>query len=347
MLWFKAPNSFTGEDVVEIQCTGSEVLTSRILKDLQDTGLRPAGPGEFSYRAVINGRMTLEQAERLNASINAHTVREVEIIESTPSLEPKLRTIMSMALEVLRDLEADIEFQEHSSPALETLTSEIGRLATQGRLTEKASRVPLVLLYGPPNCGKSTLFNAMLGFERAIVSPVPGTTRDYIEAELTHRGTSFRLVDTAGTRSTTDTIEARGVDMTMRLLRDADIIVSFVPSEDSRAINITAKTDTGITPAPGTLPVSSLTGEGVSLLMDTITERLEQSLYRRWDTWIPARALVLLEELEGITAKAMSEDLPELVSMHIMDLVERIRSWLEAPPIDLYGEIFSKFCIGK
>ncbi|PKN26643.1 MAG: hypothetical protein CVU65_05095 [Deltaproteobacteria bacterium HGW-Deltaproteobacteria-22] len=174
--WF-APRSYTGEDTAEISCHGNPLIVERFLSRLKDAGARPAGPGEFTYRAVRHGKMTVTEAERIAHRLRARLPWELELVETGPDAGLAFSQLLTQVHLAQADLESAIEFQEGDGPDWEPLAMEIRRIAAQARLQDHWARLPRVLLLGEVNTGKSTLFNRIAGYDRAIVSDQPGTTR--------------------------------------------------------------------------------------------------------------------------------------------------------------------------
>lgn len=242
--FFKAPHSFTGEDVVELQCHGSPVVLRAIVDAALKLDARMAGPGEFSLRAVANGRMTLAEAEAIRDLIEAQT--DAAVRQATRQLKGEvantLQPVKDQLLKVIVRLESALEFVEDDLPAIEqdqvltmlqSLRAELQRLAntfSRGRLIRDGIRVTFV---GRPNVGKSSLFNRLVGCGRAIVHEVPGTTRDTITESICVDGIPLVLTDTAGLRESPDQIESIGVDRTKREAADSDLLIVVVDgSED-------------------------------------------------------------------------------------------------------------------
>src|SRR5574341_74082 len=237
--FFKAPHSFTGEDVVEFHCHGSPVLLRRIIDSVLRLDARLANPGEFSLRAVMNGRLQLTQAEAIRDLIDAQTDAAAQ--QATRQLggeiAHRLQPARDQLLRIIVRLESSLEFVEDDLPQLEQheieesltkLRADLASLAgtfARGRLIHDGLKVAFV---GRPNAGKSSLFNMLLGYDRAIVTEVPGTTRDTISEPISLDGVPVSLVDTAGIRTTTDHIEATGVERTQRAAADADLLVVVV-----------------------------------------------------------------------------------------------------------------------
>ncbi len=357
---FLAPRSYTGEDTVELSCHGSRLIVDRLLAALLAAGGRPAGPGEFTYRAVRHGKLTVAEAERLAHRLQARLPWELALAETGEDARGAFSDLLDRVNAARADLESALEFGEGDGPDWEALAFPIRALAAQARLQERWSRLPRVLLVGPVNAGKSTLLNRLSGFDRALVSDRPGTTRDWLEVELRHDGVPFLLIDSAGLRATEDPtdVEAEGMRLTRALAEDADVLVAFQPFDGpdptatlvggagDRTIRVLGKAD--VTPAvPGLLAVSGRTGEGVLELLELIVERLRARRDQppRW--WFPARLAALALELEADWERLAAEPLAEVRACHLRELATRLEDQLEVPPADLYGMIFSRFCIGK
>ena len=237
--FFKAPHSYTGEDVLEISCHGSPPLLLRVLDSLLFFGARTADPGEFTLRAVANGCLSLTQAEAVRDLIEAQTHAAVRQAarQLGGELSERLQPIKDALLEIIVPLESSLEFVEDDLPEeiargiaekLSALSTEVERMAEsfrRGRLLKEGLRVALV---GRPNVGKSSIFNKLLSSDRSIVTDIPGTTRDTISEVINLEGIPVLITDTAGVRSATDRIEQLGIDRTRRAIADADLIVAIV-----------------------------------------------------------------------------------------------------------------------
>ena len=242
---FPGPRSYTGEDVVEISCHGGVLVAQRVLERLLACGARPAEAGEFTQRAFLNGKIDLTQAEAVMDVISAQTELSLRaaqhqlggrIGEATESLRGEL-------LAILAHMEAYIDFPEEDIDPetgagllkrLDAVRAEIDALldtAEQGRILREGVRT---VIYGKPNVGKSSLLNLLLGYERAIVSEIAGTTRDTVEEVVNLGGIPVRLIDTAGMREASDEIERRGVERARRHLREADLILEVVDAGEKR-----------------------------------------------------------------------------------------------------------------
>ena len=235
---FPAPASYTGEDTVEISCHGGMLVTERLLKRLYQCGASPAEPGEFTKRAFLNGRMDLTQAEAVMDVISAGSDLALKAAQSqlNGSIGARVDELKDELVHVLAHVEAYIDFpDEDISPdtasallsrlanAQEQLSGLLGSAAA-GRLLREGIRTAIA---GPPNVGKSSLLNTLLGYERAIVSNIAGTTRDTVEESIQIAGLALRLIDTAGVRESSDLIEQAGILRTNRALEAADLVLEL------------------------------------------------------------------------------------------------------------------------
>jgi tRNA modification GTPase len=284
VVYFKAPHSFTGEDVVELHCHGSPILLRGLVDAALKLNARMARPGEFSLRAVSNGRMNLSEAEAIRDLIEAHT--DAGLKQATRQLKGEVSNILQPVkddlLKVIVRLESSLEFVEDDLPAVElediraslrNVRLECDGLAetfSRGRLLRDGIRVTL---FGRPNAGKSSLFNTLLGHARSIVTDIPGTTRDTITESIGIEGIPIVLTDTAGVRTVTDQIESIGVDRTKREAADSDLVILVIDGseelrdEDHAAMSEVAKSRYVIALNKSDVPTFSIT-RSESLLMN-------------------------------------------------------------------------------
>lgn len=240
---FAAPNSYTGEDMYEISCHGGQYIKQAILESLFDQGAMPAGPGEFSRRAFINGKLDLAEAEGVMDMISAESSRQnqVALQQLRGRISEEIKSIRENLYQILAQMEMIIEFPENKDTPEQrqkilaeikqiekTLNSAVSSFA-QGRIVREGLHV---VIAGRPNVGKSSLLNVILGQEKAIVTSIPGTTRDIIEAHITLEGLSVHLTDTAGLRTTEDVVEKEGIARAYQAIAQADLIIYLFSPED-------------------------------------------------------------------------------------------------------------------
>lgn len=241
---FRNPHSYTGEDSVEISCHASSYVIEQILFRLIENGARPAGPGEFTQRAFVNGKMDLSQAEAVadmiaaeDASAHRLALNQLKggVSNEISEMRGKLLDMTSLMELELDFSEEDVEFADRSqlSSLLEEVSAHVKRLKESFRLGNALKNGVPVCIAGAANTGKSTLLNALLQEERAIVSPIAGTTRDSIEETFVIGGIRFRFIDTAGLRETDDTIESMGIERSMDKIAKADIVIAVVDCQSS------------------------------------------------------------------------------------------------------------------
>jgi tRNA modification GTPase len=375
---FRAPRSYTGEDVVEIACHGGVLVTRVILEVLLKSGARSAEPGEFTQRAFLNGKMDLTQAEAVMDLISAQT--DLALRAASEQLEGRLgdriRGLRESLIELLAHVEAFIDFPEEDidpdtgealMKKLDTVRSEIGSLlatAHEGRVLREGVRT---VIYGAPNVGKSSLLNVLLGYERAIVSARPGTTRDVIEEVINLRGYPLRLVDTAGIRETSDEIEIEGMARTRRQVERADLVLHVVDASQPgeiesgasgpQSILVLNKCDLG---EHGSwrgvegVRISCLKNAGIAELDDAIVARISggRAAHRDWTVAINARhqaCLAKAGEYSDAARGAMVDGLsPEFVAEELRCALDAIGDVVgKADGDEILGKIFSTFCIGK
>src|SRR5437868_8012043 len=250
----RAPASYTGEDLIEISCHGGALVTAKVLEICLRAGARAARPGEFTERAYLNGKIDLTQAEAVIDLIRAQT--DLALRSATEQLAGRLgdefRNLRQRLIDIIAHVEASMDFSEEgispedvatSCDRLESLRNEIDKLiatAETGRILREGLRV---VIFGATNAGKSSLLNRMLGFDRAIVSEMHGTTRDSIEERINLRGIALRLFDTAGLRASENPVEREGVDRTQRTLETADLRLHIVDVNALRPADFSTSPD--------------------------------------------------------------------------------------------------------
>ncbi len=389
---FRNPHSFTGEDLVEINCHGSLYIQKKIIEILLSLGLRLASPGEFTLRAFMNKKLDLSQAEAIGdliaaTSKSAHNLAINQMrggfSNKIKELRDKLITFASLIELELDFSEEDVEFanRDDFQKLLSELKQEISLLKesfTQGNVLKNG--IPIAIV-GKPNVGKSTLLNALLNEEKAIVSEIPGTTRDTIEDLLTIQGITFRFIDTAGLRPSGDQIELMGIERTYQKISQASIVLYVVDITQTDADEIKAeiadfeehiinntkkfiiignKTDQLIeTPHgfPGlveleTIFVSAKRKENIQLITDSLMRSVDiapemdnivVSNIRHFEAL--SKTLIAIESME----KALHDNIPtDLLTTDIRSAMYFLGEITgEITTEDILGSIFSKFCIGK
>lgn len=368
---FAAPRSYTGDDLVEITTHGGLVVPAEVLAALVAAGARPAEPGEFTRRAVANGKMDLLQAEAtadlIDAGSPAQRRRALHQLER--GLSGRLEALRGEILQLEALIAYDIDFPEEDDGVVDegrvreawsvarTRVADLLATAPEGeRLQEGA----LLVIAGPPNAGKSSLFNALLGSERAIVTEIPGTTRDAIEAHAVIEGFPFRLVDTAGLRESDERVERLGIEVSRRYLGSADLVLychegevhdDFVASLRSAVLAVRTKAD--LSGAPD--GVSVITGQGLAQLRRRLAELAFGTLIELGDVApvvTRARHRAALEralvELDGFQAARNAGVDAAAAATHLRAAVGALDDLIGVvTPDDVLERVFAAFCVGK
>ena len=367
VLSFKAPRSYTGEDTVEFQCHGGGITPRRILEACFAAGARLARRGEFTERAFLNGKLDYEQAESILELIEAKTSRSADaaLEKLSGRKAEERRAIYEEALSLSAEVEHSLDIDEGELPegffaalaersdALRNRLAEAVRRANEGRILRNGA---LVVLAGAPNVGKSSLMNALLEANRAIVSDIPGTTRDSIEEWLDIDGWPIRLVDTAGLRDTADMIEAEGVRRAGELISEADIVLRLSDNDELAepgASEIVVRTKCDLSPMRSNcaaIAVSAKTGEGIETLKRAIAERLSVSLAEEKEAVADGAPDALIAALSLVPPRETFEHPADLVIVgnSLRQLAETLGRLVGATySEDLLDNLFSRFCVGK
>ena len=365
VLWLPGPGTYTGEDSAELHLHGGRAVIDGVADALADAGVRPAEPGEFTRRAFLNGRMDLVEAEAVHDLVSAET--EAQRVQALRQLEGKLGTLYrdwaDRLLGVLASQEALIDFPDEDLPPgvehrlLETLGSvrtEIAAHLNDAGRGEKLREGLFFAITGAPNVGKSSLINALSERDVAIVSDRPGTTRDALETRVVLGGVPVTLVDTAGLRDTSDSIEAEGVRRALARARDADLAMTVIeagspPPAEPGGLLIANKADLGRPGPDGALRISVLTGLGMGELRARLAVIAQQMTASSG-----APPLTRTRHRAALTAAAahldaaLRADLPELRGEDMrlaMRALGRITGHVGVE--DILDTVFSTFCIGK
>ena len=389
-VFMKGPSTYTGEDVAEIDCHGSVVSLRKTLALVLRQGARMAEPGEFTKRAFLNGRMDLSQAEAVIDVIKAKADASYEaaLSQMEGALSRKVRDIRAKVLDILVDLTVNIDYPDEDIEQmtyeklladLEDAEDDVDALlatAGTGRMIREGIRVAIV---GRPNVGKSSLMNCLLRQSRAIVTEVPGTTRDTIEEAVSIRNIPVYLIDTAGIRQTNDLVEMIGIERTKEAFNQADLIVMIVDAStplteedrdilerlaDRRSLVLLNKTDLGnavaprdiadISPNSDVIKTCLLTGEGINRIEDKIEALVYGGHLSQKDSVMVnnvrheellRKAKQSLEDAAVITETGEALDIIEIDIREAYDYLGEIIG--ETVSDEVLDEVFSRFCLGK
>jgi tRNA modification GTPase len=357
ILWFPGPRTVTGEDLVELHLHGSHAVVETCFTSLRRLGLRMAEPGEFTRRALFNGKMDLNAVEGLADLLAAETEsqRRDAIRRQRGAIPRKLGNWRTRLIEIAAHLEAAIDYDGEEetargveiAPLLRTILAEMDRALSiaPGERLRDGIRVAIV---GPPNAGKSTLLNALAGRDAAIVSEIAGTTRDAIECPVAIEGIPFVLVDTAGLRDAMDPIERIGID---RALVEGDLaqirIDLGADHHDDRTIAVSAKSDVEA-PRTGTVSVSAREGHGLADLQNLLCEKARSMLPGADEVTFDRRYRQALFLIRDDVLAATQTDDPLLVAEHVRLAVRELDRVLGGEGIeDMLDALFGRFCLGK
>ncbi len=381
---FKAPKTYTKEDIVEINSHGGVATTKKVLEVLIAEGIRLAEPGEFTKRAFLNGRIDLSQAEAVNSLIKSHTNLERKLALNTLSgkVSKKINKVRQTIVELLANIEVNIDFPEYEDaleitlqnlpPKLQEIKEELTNLLEEskiGKIIENGIKVAIV---GRPNVGKSSILNALLEENKAIVTDIAGTTRDIVEGQLELKGVSLKFIDTAGIRPTDDVVEKIGVDKSIEAINSADLVIMVLnnneelTSEDTKIMEKVQDKTHIIFVNKSDLPTklkiqdndyikgNTLTSDGLDSLKAKIIELfdLEKINNSNLEVVSSARNIGLIKEALNSINNALdnvSAYLPvDMIAIDIKkawDLLGEITG--EAYQDELLDTLFREFCLGK
>lgn len=378
----KGPKTFTAEDVVEVSTHGGILITQKVLERILSLNIRLAEPGEFSQRAYLNGRIDLIEAESIMDLIHAKSeqamkIAHLGIIKETSKLIQSLRAEL---LTIIAQIEVNIDYPEYDDailmskeiirPLNRNLIDKIEHLLSESKKNQRIRDGVKTAIIGKPNVGKSSLLNALLNEEKAIVTDIEGTTRDTIEAYINIKGVTLKLMDTAGIRDTTDFVEKIGVDRSMRAISEAELVLlvldqsKALTQEDQRLLEMTKEKPRLIignkSDLPKALPIddvisiSAIHKHGLGDLEKAILKKLslEDIVTREFNFLSSARQISKVEKAkEALLQVERSIDLDMPVDVFSIDLTTAWRLLGEITgdhfQEDLLNELFSKFCLGK
>lgn len=371
------PKGYTGEPTVELSCHGSLYVQQALLQALVDDGARMAGPGEFTMRAFRNGRINLSQAEAVADLIEAVTPQQhhLAVSQLRGGYAKKLKELRQRLLDLTSLMELELDFSQEDvefadrkqlRQLLATLDAQLTALIESFSMGNALKRGIPVAIVGRPNAGKSSLLNALLGDERAIVSDIPGTTRDTVEELLSIGSLTFRFIDTAGLRNSGDTVEALGIERSRKAMAEADIVLyvhdltepfsreelAALPVDGKHLILVGNKCDlAGAQHSEGFVEVSAKECRGIDALKQSMLSAVEPRAMQQVLLANPRHreALLRVQQALGQVARGLDSGIPaDLLAVDLRDALYHLGSITgEVVSDDILGNIFSRFCIGK
>ena len=388
VVFFEQPKSFTGEDTLEITCHGNPIIIKEIISDLIVRGCRMATPGEFSYKAFNNGKIDLTQAEAIAELIGAKNKRAISLASKNleGKLSEKINLIQATLLEQQSRIEAFIDFPEDDLGEdqtdkiiikLQSITNELENLIGIAKKIDAFNRTLKVSLVGPPNAGKSSLFNKIIGSDRALVDKVEGTTRDYIDQMVNLGSVTIQLHDTAGLRDTTSTVEKKGINKTKELVESTDLVLLVLDSSapypsgiESEIINLNEantilvlnKSDlkkeislkNSFVQKFEQITTSVKNVESIELLNDKIETFLSEKndIYKEFNLFVNQRQSKAINQSKSSVENSINHlRLNQSIEFAVSDLKDSIDFLGEIvgkkDNEDMLDTLFSTFCIGK
>lgn len=381
---FPAPHSFTGDDTVEFSTHGGHLVPASIVAALTASGARQALPGEFTRRAVLNGKLDIVQAEAIGDLIDAssHVMQRTALGQLDGGLSRRLMALRNDLLELEALIAYDVDFPEEDDgpiprsrieTAAQSVVTGLGQLLSTAPIGELVRDGAVVVIAGPPNAGKSSLFNALLGKSRAIVTEIPGTTRDALEAVIDSGKWPLRLVDTAGLRETQDRIEKLGIEVSERYLAGAQVVLACAENtaeldqieslirKRTRAPILTVHTKSDLVTngnqiAQPAISVSAETGSGLSELLaaiDALVDTGQGTIPTDQPILTRARHRKALEAARDEVGRFMeawqAQKLPVTVAaVHLRTAVSELEELIGTMDVDdVLDRVFSSFCVGK
>ena len=377
---FRAPHSYTGEDLVELSCHGGMLAPAQVVAALQAAGARPAAAGEFTRRALLNGKLDLLQAEAVGDLIDSTAPAQgrAALHQLDGALSRRLQALREQLLELLALLSYDIDFPEEDDgpvpsarilSVLDRTRDAVDLLLATAPAGLRLHDGALVVLAGAPNAGKSSLFNALLGTSRALVTEIPGTTRDAIEAPSELLGWPVKFADTAGLRDADERLERLGIEVSRRYVAAADLVVLCVeagtpvsPAErallaERPSLLVRSKTDLAPEGDDGGLGVSVVTGQGLERLREAIAVRLfGEGVRASYGDLEPMLSRERHRTALSQAADSLGQARPEfesggdpvLAAHHLRGAVTALEELIGLThPDEVLARVFSRFCVGK
>ena len=368
-VYFKAPKSFTGEDTVEFHCHGGVQISRGILKRTVELGARLADRGEFTKRAFINGKLSLSSAEGMINMINSESLASLRAgnMLYSEKLTEEIKVFQSKLTDILARIAVDIDYPEEENEGsfenicleIASLSENLNSLASTYNVGKKIKDGVTVALCGKPNTGKSSILNALLGYDKAIVSSEAGTTRDAVEGEIHIDGIKYNLIDTAGIRSSAGEVESIGIERAKKIISSADIILSIsdgqkkadIENYHGTVIKVFNKCDVNMPKEKYDVVVSAKTGEGIDKLKTIIAEKCigETSLEKAYI--IEERHYSALQRANEALKSAISN--ADMLSLDMLS-VDLKEAWDSLGEItgetaneQIINTVFEKFCVGK
>ena len=384
-VYFKGPLSFTGEDIIEFHCHGGITLTNKIYESLVSLGCTPAGKGEFSKRAFLNGKLTLDEAEGIIDIINAESESEIKIGYQLMQgeLKNKITTIQNNLTELLAKIEVTLDYPEEDleeetthniKNQLSKTKEEITNLLSTAQFGRSIKDGTKILIYGKTNAGKSSLLNSLLSYNRAIVTNIQGTTRDTLEEVFIYKGFKFVLIDTAGIRESQDIVEKIGIEKSKEMLNYADIILFVVDGSETLSqedfdiaktladkntilivnkCDLDQKADLHKFNFQKTINISTTTGENIENLKELLLKEVtSKNINNNSFVITNSRHIESLKESISHIDNALL-GLESLIQLDLIS-IDIKNCWISLGNITgnsdnekIIDDIFSKFCVGK
>ena len=383
----KSPKTYTLEDIVEISCHGSIATTKKILELIMLKGARLAEKGEFTKRAYLNGRIDLIEAEGINELLNSDSElnRKISINKVSGKLSQLIKTFKDNLLNIISDIAVNIDYPEYTDiyvtpnenikkevDYIENSLKSILKNSVDGEIIKAGIKTAII---GRPNVGKSSILNALLDYDKAIVTNIPGTTRDLVEGSIVIDGVTFNLIDTAGIRETEDIVEKYGVDKSLKQIEEANLVILVLnnnevltnydkdlieKSNDKKRIVVINKTDLenkldiSNLDLENVIYINTIEKEKIDILKDKIIELFNLGSLNSSDLMIltNARQINLVKEslaiLQDVKQALNNNDPIDLIEFDLKNIYEKLSEMLgEGSKLDVIDRIFERFCVGK